>query len=153
MYDLIERSCLFVINTLYHQTIFCIILFIFIYGLSFLLKEKSPHWQLGLWFLILIRLILPTDLSLTYSARNLLDDFLIPDSFHSPLENVSEKLGVNRQPDQVSVLNVSGSLDAINNNGAPASWEHDKVKNISPSLPVILSIIWVLGCLVFLSLF
>lgn len=153
MYDSIEKSCSFIINTLYHQTIFCIILFILIFGLAFILKEKSPRWQIGLWFLILIRLILPTDFSLSYSARNLLDDFLIKNSINTSLENVSEKPGVIKQPDQNSVLNISGPIEAINSNGAPASWKPDIENNISLSWPVILSIFWILGCLVFLYMF
>jgi len=75
MYDLIEKSCLFIVNILYHQTIYCTILFVLIFGLAYLLKRKSPYWQLGLWVLILFRLLLPIDLSFSLSARNLIDDF------------------------------------------------------------------------------
>jgi len=153
MYDSIEKSCLFIINTLYHQTIFCIILFIFIFGIAFILKKKSPRWQLCLWFLILIRLVLPTDFSLSFSARNLVDYFLSTDSFNTSLENVSGKLGVNKQLNQISVFNDPGSIKTFDNYGAPVSFEPHKEKNKYTSLPIILSVTWILGCLVFLYMF
>jgi beta-lactamase regulating signal transducer with metallopeptidase domain/tetratricopeptide (TPR) repeat protein len=153
MYDLIEKSCLSIINTLYHQTVFSIILFILLFGLSLLLKEKSPRWQLGLWFLILIRLILPTNLSLPFSARDLVDDFLITDSFNASIEKVSGKLAAIHQPSQNPIIGIPIPIEGQDSISTPASGEPNEDKDISLFCPVMLSISWILGCLVFLFLF
>jgi len=55
------------------EIFFSLILFFTILPLSLLLKNKSPYWQYGLWFLFMIRLILPTELSSPVSLRSALD--------------------------------------------------------------------------------
>lgn len=55
------------------EIFFSLILFFTILPLSLLLKNKSPYWQYGLWFLFMIRLILPTELSSPVSLRSTLD--------------------------------------------------------------------------------
>ena len=153
MDSLIEKASLFIINTLYHQTIFCLILFIFIFGLAYLLKEKSPRWQLGLWFLILIRLLLPTDLDFSLSARNLMGNIPLIDRVNGPIERVSDKQGVNQQPHLNPILSISRSVEDQDNHIPLASQVPDKDRNIFISWPLILSIAWLLGCLISLILF
>lgn len=55
------------------EVCYSLILFFTILPLSLLLKNKSPYWQYGLWFLFLIRMILPTELSSPVSFRSALD--------------------------------------------------------------------------------
>ena len=152
MYNMVNKSCLFIIDTLYNQSVYCIILFVLIFSLSFLLKKKSPRWQLGLWLLILIRLVLPTDLYLSFSARNLADNFIVNNNFNIPVKIISDKVDIIERINQLSALYPSRALEGVKSDtqALAASKEENK---ISISLPVILTIIWVLGCLIFMALF
>ncbi len=151
MYHLLEKSCLYIIDTLYHQSVFCIILFILIFGLSRILKGKSPHWLLGLWFLILLRLILPTDFSLSFSARNLADDFLSAHNVNASLEEVSDRLSVKYKSDLAFDSTFSLQAAAQDRVGTRVSLDADK--SVSLSWPVKLSIAWLIGVLTFLIVF
>ncbi len=51
------------------EVLFSAILFVIIFLISRILKKCSPSWQLGLWSLILLRLMLPPDFSQPYSGR------------------------------------------------------------------------------------
>ncbi len=153
MYSAFEKSCLFIITTLYHQTIFCIILFILISGLTFILKKKSPLWQLGLWFLILIRLILPTDLNNSFSARNIAGHFLSAESFNTSLDKVSGVLAVKYQPNQNSELRTPAQAYGRDNINVPTAEKFSRNGHAYLLWPVILSVIWFLGSLTYLFLF
>ena len=153
MYNLMEKSCLFILDTLYHQSVFCIILFILIFSLSKIFKGKSPHWLLGLWFLILIRLILPTDLSLSFSARNLTDDFLSAYNVNASLEEVSDRLSVNNKSNQLSEFRFSIPVTGQNSLSPAGAGKPLKDVYINLSGPVILAVVWLFGVFTFLSLF
>lgn len=58
------------------QLMFSIILFGVIYIITRILKNKSRLIILGLWAFIFIRLILPTDFSLSFSGRMLIERFM-----------------------------------------------------------------------------
>jgi beta-lactamase regulating signal transducer with metallopeptidase domain len=58
-------------NAIYSTLLFAIIL-----PLSILLRKRAVYWQMGLWTLILLRLILPPNLNHTYSGRTLLSRLL-----------------------------------------------------------------------------
>ena len=153
MYNLLEKSCLYIIDTLYHQSVFCIILFILIFVLSRFFRGKSPHWLLGLWFLILLRLVLPTDLSLSFSARNLAGDFLSAHNVNASIEEVSDRLSVKYKPDQIFELNLPKLAEREKSIVTPVLSDSGDIKNISFSWPVKLSIFWLLGVLTFLTMF
>ena len=153
MYNLIEESCLLIINTLYHQSIFCIILFIFIYGLSKFLKEKSPRWQLGLWSLILIRLVLPTDLSFSFSARNLVDELLVSDRGNISITNVSGNMKLEKDINQNREYNLFRPAVIQENRTVQASQNLNNDRDTLVSWPIILSLTWFIGCLLLLILF
>ncbi|MBN1350961.1 peptidoglycan DD-metalloendopeptidase family protein [candidate division KSB1 bacterium] len=72
IYSLFDEFARFIIPVLVMQLRFSAILFAIIYPITRLMKKRSPHWRLGLWALLLIRLLLPTDLSFTLSGRNLM---------------------------------------------------------------------------------
>nr|ABD75803.1 hypothetical protein [uncultured bacterium] len=55
------------------QALYSSILFLLILPLAFALRKHPISWQLGLWVLVLLRLVLPPDLSVSWSARRLLD--------------------------------------------------------------------------------
>jgi murein DD-endopeptidase MepM/ murein hydrolase activator NlpD/beta-lactamase regulating signal transducer with metallopeptidase domain len=62
----------FMLPILQKQVVFSTILFAIVLALTTLLRKQSPLLHLGLWMLVLIRLVLPTDLSFPISARILL---------------------------------------------------------------------------------
>jgi hypothetical protein len=53
------------------EVVFSTVLFVPVLILTWLLKKRSPYWHYGLWTLVLFRLILPPDFSLSFSARDL----------------------------------------------------------------------------------
>ena len=152
MVEFVEKSCLFIINTLYHQSVYCIILFLFIIGISFLLREKSPHWQIGLWFLILIRLVLPTDLNLHFSARNLAENFIATDNLNIPIKALSDKLDIRDRMNHILSSNVSPNIEG-HEIYMQSSKHLDGGKKYSVHWPVVLAVTWFLGCLIFMALF
>ena len=153
MYNIMEKSCFYIIDTFYHQSVFCIVLFILIFGLSRFFKGKSPHWLLGLWFLILLRLILPTDFSLSFSARNLADDFLSAHNVNASIEEVSDRLSVKYRPIHTLDLRSPTPSAGEENIGALSTAEFHEHQNMPLSWPVKLCISWFCGALVFLILF
>jgi murein DD-endopeptidase MepM/ murein hydrolase activator NlpD len=148
MYDLIEKSCLFIINILYHQTTYCTILFVLIIGLAYLLKRKSPFWQMGLWLLILFRLILPTDLSFSLSARNLIDEVPLMDKLNVSMEKNSNKLGIIQQLYQNFELNRFGRTGDQRDKKTAFQRNLYNDLNRSISWPTLLVVVWFLGCLI-----
>ncbi len=68
----LENAGGFILPILQKQVVFSTILFVPVLVLAHLLRKQSPLLHLGLWMLILIRLVLPTDLSFPVSARNLI---------------------------------------------------------------------------------
>ncbi len=148
MYDLVEKSCLSIINTLYHQSLYCIILFLFITGLSFFLKNSSPRWRFWLWSLILIRLVLPTDLSLPFSARSIAGDILLTENLNLALENVSKKLVVANHIGQFSASDVT-----VLTEHKKVLDQTDKKSGFFLSWPFVLCAAWFSGCIVFTIIF
>ncbi len=65
-----QLSAMF-LSFLQQEIFYTLIIFIPIYILSTLLKKRFPYLQFGLWTLIFVRLVLPTDLSLPISLQNL----------------------------------------------------------------------------------
>lgn len=153
IFDFMEKSCLYAVRFLFTQSIFITILFIVIFLLTSVLKKKSPSWQLGLWSLILIRLVLPTDFSLPFSAGNLFKYNLFSDKIQASVEEVSGML-------------VTGNKYALNNEsrGLRLPDRHPEIKNkldrsssenknIFFSLPILLLMAWSSGALFFLCIF
>jgi murein DD-endopeptidase MepM/ murein hydrolase activator NlpD len=62
-----------VISWIGKEVLFSTILFVFLFPISRMLKKRPPSWKLGLWSLILLRLMLPPDVSHPYSGRILAD--------------------------------------------------------------------------------
>ena len=60
-----------IIPLLGQQVLYSLILLPIILLLAKLLKHRSAYWQMGLWSLLLLRLVLPPDLSFPLSGRQL----------------------------------------------------------------------------------
>ena len=58
------------------EILYSSLLFFVILPISFLLRKKSVYWQLGLWSLVLLRLVLPPDFSQPLSLRNIIEPHL-----------------------------------------------------------------------------
>jgi murein DD-endopeptidase MepM/ murein hydrolase activator NlpD len=137
-------KCSFIINLLLKQSIYTLILFIIIFILTFLLKKKSPLWHYGLWLLILIRLLLPTDLSFSVSARNLFDHFPIINNVTAPIETIIGKR------DNIQIQ----SLEEASNNTLPKKENYltsaeslNFTKDKLLSWPILFTFVWIIGCL------
>lgn len=57
------------------ELLYSSILFLIVLGFTRVLKKKSLYLQYGLWALVLLRLVLPPDFSLQFSARSVLDTY------------------------------------------------------------------------------
>ena len=64
-----------VLGILSVQSLYALVLFPFIWGLVKCCRGRYPRWQHGLWFLILLRLVLPPDTAFTWSASNFIRSF------------------------------------------------------------------------------
>ena len=73
MFGIIEKLSQMVVPLLGKQLLYSTILFLVIFPLVKMLKHRSPYWHLGLWTLVLLRLVLSPDLSASWSARSLLE--------------------------------------------------------------------------------
>ncbi|BBO68111.1 hypothetical protein DSCA_20410 [Desulfosarcina alkanivorans] len=60
-----------VLGILSLQSVYVLVLFPLVWGMVKCCRGKYPRWQHGLWFLILLRLVLPPDLAAPWSASNL----------------------------------------------------------------------------------
>ena len=61
-----------VLGTLSLQSVYVLVLFPLVWGLVKCCRGKYPRWQHGLWFLILLRLVLPPDMAAHWSFGHLL---------------------------------------------------------------------------------
>jgi len=77
IWELTNSTSTFLITTLKQELYYSAILFGLVLIAVYFLKNKSPYWHFGLWTLILIRLVLPPDLSFSYSARNFVERYLV----------------------------------------------------------------------------
>lgn len=66
-----ETVFLTVLNFLYLQVLYSSVLFAIVYFLSRSIKAASPLWQAGLWSLVLLRLVIPPDVSSPVSLRHM----------------------------------------------------------------------------------
>jgi len=90
VFDLL-RFCDAIIYFLSKEIFYSSIMFAFIFGITFIFKRLSPLLRYGLWFLVLLRLILPPDLTLSMSGRNMINHLPVMSTiFHSIADFLSE---------------------------------------------------------------
>ena len=61
-----------VLAILWLNSCHALVLFPLIWGMAKCCRGRYPRWQHGLWFLILLRLVLPTDMATPWSASQLI---------------------------------------------------------------------------------
>ena len=72
-FDIVDKAAQAIMPFLLKEILYSVLLFIVIYVLTIIFRNRSPRWHLGLWALVLFRLVLPLDLSHSYSGRSLLN--------------------------------------------------------------------------------
>jgi beta-lactamase regulating signal transducer with metallopeptidase domain len=69
----IHTASALVVPILKQQIVYSMILFPIIFAITRVIRKRSPYWHLGLWMILLLRLVLPPDLSSPLSGRSLLN--------------------------------------------------------------------------------
>ena len=128
---------------IFHEIIFATILFLILWPITHLFRNKSPHWKYYLWTLLFIRLILPNDFSLPGNIWQFAQDF---DFFN-----------------WITISNESNILSAFENDLSlqkgpiihPANSTNGKLQNVFDRLLLlkIVFILWLCGFSIMLYLF
>jgi bla regulator protein BlaR1 len=71
--EFIAKASYTIIPLLVRQILYSTVLFAVILVINALWKKQAPYWHLGLWGILLLRLVLPPNLSFPLSGRNLLN--------------------------------------------------------------------------------
>ena len=72
VFEFIKNSHVPLLSYVGIQILYSSIVFAIIWILTRMLRKKSSYWHLGLWSLVLIRLVLPPDLNTPFSGRYIL---------------------------------------------------------------------------------
>ena len=75
-----------VLGILALQSVYALILFPLVWGMVKCCRGRYPRWQHGLWLLILLRLVLPTDMAIPWSASDLIRS-LMPHTVSRPFSD------------------------------------------------------------------
>ena len=105
---------------IYHEILFATLLFLIIWPLSYLLKNKSPHWKYYLWVLLFVRLILPTNFSLPGNVWQIIDEFELFNWINISSETINLSVFENELSDKLIQLNIECGDEV-----ALEGWEHD----------------------------
>ncbi len=144
---LIIKAGRFVMPFLWQNTLYAGITFIIIWLAIAIFKIRSPQWQLALWSIVLIRLILPPDFSLPYSGRNLIGKLPIVERF----VQIFDFLNPNQRSvmiEQNDFLGVSGDDQLIATENTSKSWILNKSQ--ADLFFAGLFLTWIIGTLIFL---
>lgn len=135
---------------LWQNTLYAAIIFIIMWLVTATFKIRSPQWQLALWLLVLIRLILPPDFSLPYSGRNLIAKLPIVERF----VKFFDSLKPGQQAGTIKPGNfagISGDDQLIPVENISKSWLFNKYQTdqfFAGSF-----FIWIIGTLIFLTIY
>lgn len=145
----LEQASASVLSFLQHQVIYSTILFVAIAILAFVLRKNSAYWQLGLWSLILLRLVLPTDLGTPWSARSLID--------HIPFSNIAPTVDIPRVPVSMERRDVSGLYEDQNTGRLEAGLGNvgkgQSARRVFLTWQMILFSAWLIGMIALSSLY
>ena len=132
------------------EILYSTILFILIAPIPLLLKKRSVFWQFGFWSLLMIRLILPPDLSHPLSGRNLAHSLFklntinlinLPNTF-SLYQRVYQESDIHINSLEFKDLNKTNTTDRIFSGlSLPITWQS------------YLFMVWALGIMVFLLIY
>ncbi len=128
------------------------ILFFIVLSLTLILRKQSPFLKLGLWVLLLIRLIVPPDLTFPYSGSQLLHQITgfgkrlnmqqISNPIESDLERVTERI-----PEFPAPIHLTDQ-NQIENSYLTAPTQDSPFKQRNLSLNFVLFVGWMLGIVI-----
>jgi len=137
----------FLQRELLYSTIVCVVVWLIL--LAF--KKSSPRWQLGLWLLVLIRLVLPPNFSHSLSGRYLLGELpWIEHAYH----RVVSWIFASEFPTNTSLRDSNSLFDEAlteKSNGAPIPSKSASDNSIS--VKHVLVVGWLAGVVFFLGLY
>ena len=119
-----------VCDTIFHflrqQAVYVTIVFVPVLLLSLLIRKRYPLMLYGLWALVLLRFVLPLDISFTYSARNGLDQLLVYfEDSAGVLSSLKYNIltdAANQQMTIQSGQNATGDIALVQENRTSFSW-------------------------------
>ncbi|MBN2030411.1 peptidoglycan DD-metalloendopeptidase family protein [bacterium] len=154
---LINRMAQVFIPFFWQEVILSSILFLIVLTLTLVFRKQSPFLRLGLWALLLVRLIVPTDLTFSYSGSQLLHQITgfgkrlnmqqISLPIESDLEQVTERIPESSAPVNLTYQNQIEKSHLTQ----PARVSPSGQKNLSISF--ILFSGWILGVVILLFLY
>lgn len=139
-----------VVPLLMKQILFSLVIFFIVFLLAKIFRRLSPYWHLGLWTLVLLRLLLPPNLSHSYSARNLLDRLPY---YQQISQNISEWLSgssFNKESGQTFQIYSLDTYTVENQQSTPFD---DSADQKPGSWQNILFLSWLLGVIIFTSIY
>jgi len=131
------------------EIIFSAVLFILILTLIIFLRKKSPLWHMGLWTIVLIRLILPPGFSIPLTKYNVLNNI----RFVKEANDIIPKFNTLKSHDSSSNKQSISSTQNIAFAGNKSTIIESTLNSLSvPSWKITLFGIWLLGFLITLSI-
>jgi beta-lactamase regulating signal transducer with metallopeptidase domain len=119
------------------QLVYSLIVFFCILLLSRLLKKMPPQVHLGLWSLVLLRLLLPPHLASPFSISSILSLWLIPKGI---------------SPGSFSDIDLQKAQSLVGDFSVP-KWMLHTPGDGNRFILFVLGVLWLTGCLFFLFLF
>ena len=148
LYLILEKFSKVFISFFTKETFYAAIIFAFILILTTCLKKISPRWQLGLWALIIIRLVLPVDLSHSLSGRNLLGQIPICKSAYEAISGLFSKTS-EHDTEILNGMSIGNILDSeiIDRTNSI------KINKRIPLWQIVVFMIWLIGFLTLLAVY
>jgi len=119
--EFFNRMSMLIIPFFLQEIIYSTILFVIILILTTLLNKKSAYWHLGLWALVLIRLLMPPDFSLPYSLRSLLSQLFRLNRTNETISVADNVLYIENSMPTHYILQQS--LESISPQSIPIPWQ------------------------------
>lgn len=146
IFSFLEETSSFFFDFMEKEVLYSSVLFLIVFVLKKLLGNRSLRLQYGLLVFVFIRLMLPPDLSLSFSARSLIEKFDFLDEGEAGIE-----LLANNALQPSPVVEESGQEKEVYSEGASSitvsneSSVFRSVKSVQPGL----FLMWVVGAFVF----
>lgn len=149
-FQLIANLSRKIIPLLRDEIFYAGIVFFVVWLFTVLLKKKSIRWHYALWFLVLLRLMLPPDLSFSLSGRNLLFQSPIYEKITSLFDYFTGSPFANGTEFEPEFM----IFEHESQNEFPENIKYVNEENSTSDLIyTILFITWVLGFSVFLTIY
>ncbi len=139
-----------VVPFLMKQILLSSIVFIIIFLLVKIFKRLSPCWHLGLWMLVLLRLLLPPNLSHSYSIRNMLSR--LPYYKHIS-QHIIEWLSGSSSDKELEQSFQIFSLDYLTVENHQSTPFYDSAYQNNGSWENIFILSWLLGLMIFMFIY